>query len=82
MSWRDLAWRGSVKPRDPAEVGNGFVASIGVTVGGGGAEPPAPAASRPRGRTALEGGGASGANVTVEPMSPRGSPARPPGRLK
>ncbi len=81
MSWQDLAWRGSVKPRDPEQVGNGFVSSVGVVVGGGGAPAQMPA-TKPRTRSALDDRGAGGANVTVEPMSQRGSPGRPPGRLK
>ena len=85
MSWQDLAWRGSVKVRDPEQVGNGFVSSVGVVVGGGatlGSAIAQGSATKPRARSALDGGGAGGASVTVEPMSPPGSPGRPPGRLK
>ncbi len=80
MSWQDLAWRGSVKARDPEQVGNGFVSSVGVVVGGGSTAQVA--TTKPRTRSALDDRGAGGASVTVEPMSPPGSPGRPPGRLK
>lgn len=79
MSWRELQWRGSEPPRDPSRVGNGFVTSIGVTVGG---EAPAAPAARPKGRSALAEEGPGGVSVTVEPMRPEASPARRPGRLR
>jgi hypothetical protein len=80
MSWRELAWHGRVRPRDPSTAAEGFATSIGVSTSSASSTAAAPGPTLPRGRLALDdtpapaaagGGETGGLAVQLERIGPR-----------